>query len=107
MKEQADETVDDATRLDRLAHVVSTFCDVPPGAYMIAYATDDGGTNGVSYGDIAALVRIDAARRRQLERIAAWHHRERAGQWCAECRRAWPCATRLAADDTWVRENGT
>jgi|ERR1044071_2050349 hypothetical protein len=63
----SDETVTNAARLARLAHVVATFADVPRAAYIAAYATEDGGTNGVSYGDIAALVRLAGAAQPTLE----------------------------------------
>jgi hypothetical protein len=104
---QADETVDDATRLHRLAHVAATFREVPPGAYMIAYATEDGGVNGVTYGDIAAVVRINIDGRERLERIATWHVRESGARRCTECGHVWPCDTRRMADGTWTEEDGT
>lgn len=42
-------------RLARLAHVADIFRNVPPDAYLAAYATEDGGVNGVTYGDICTL----------------------------------------------------
>jgi len=41
--------------LQRLAMVVERFRDLDPDAFLAAYATDDGGIEGVTYGDIATL----------------------------------------------------
>lgn len=106
---KADETVSDADRLVRLAHAVSTFREVPPGAYIAAYATEDGGVNGITYGDIAALVRVDIQLGERLDRIVSWHSRESGqgglvGDYCNECGHRWPCETRRMAEGTYVDE---
>ena len=104
-KAKSDEGVSDFDRLIRLAHMVAAFRDVPDNAYIAAYATPDGGVNGVTYGDIGALVRINVNARERLDRIATWHARETGpggmvGDYCTECGEHWPCDTRRMADGT-------
>lgn len=45
----------------------------------------------------------------RLDRIAGWHARETGpagtvGDYCTECGRFWPCATRRMADGAYVDE---
>lgn len=107
---QSDDAVTDSDRLIRLARVVSTFRSVPASAYIVAYAEEDGSTNGVTYGDIAALVRMQLKQVDQLQRITTWHARESGpagtvGDYCTECAHRWPCPTRKMADGTWTDQD--
>ncbi len=102
-----DETVSDHDRLLRLARVANSCGDMRKDAYVASYATEDGGAAGITYGDIAALVRIYLDRDEQLSRIETWHSREAGpagmvGDNCNECGLPWPCDTRLMATGQYV-----
>lgn len=99
----------DGDRLIRLARVVSVFRDMPEDKLVAATATADGGTSGVTYGDLAALVRTLSENGERLSRISTWHSRESGpggsvGDLCTECGERWPCDTRRMADGTYVDE---
>lgn len=106
----SDETVTDADRLTRLARFKATFTTVPADAYLLAYTEPDGSVNGVTYGDIAALVRMQLDNSERLDRITTWHARETGpagtvGDYCTECAHRWPCPTRKMADGTWTDQD--
>jgi hypothetical protein len=101
--------IGDADRMVRLAQVVSRFREMKPDQAVAAYATNGGGIGGVTYGDLAELLRKLSATGERLARIGDWHSRESGpggtvGDYCTECGVRWPCDTRRMAEGTYVDE---
>lgn len=99
----------DNDRLMGLARVLTAFRDMSPQSYIAAVATADGGTTGVTYGDLLAIMQDLTDVRIRILRIALWHGRETGpggtvGDLCTECGNRWPCNTRLMADGTYIEE---
>ncbi len=98
-----------ASALTRVALVVGKFRDMDADATVAAFATTDGGTARLTYGDIREVLLSALNAGDRLGRISSWHSRETAdggmvGDFCNECGAVWPCDTRRMADGTYEDE---
>lgn len=93
----------------RVGLICGRFRDMDPDDTIAAVAAADGEVDRLTYGDLRELLSEAFHAGDRLQRISAWHSREKGpvgtvGDYCTECGCRWPCDTRRIADGVYDEE---